>query len=213
MHTGHTGHQLGHQQRAYGPSAYTLRIRMPNTWAGFLGASLLRFFSAPECVRRKRRKRGKERTRKREKEGTREEREEEKNAAEGRKANGCRLCGRRGGREQGGGDKKTRTMERGPREFSLAQVTDELHRAACLGEACHTPIPTGSSVLEGGVGSDPDPARHVLTTLRVEARTLYTASACHAWTQQRRQGRPQPRHGVTGNRGRCHHWSAPAAPP
>ena len=34
---------------------------------------------------------------------------------------------------------------------------------------------------EGGAGTDPEPARHVMKTLRFEARTLCTASACHAF--------------------------------
>jgi len=72
------------------------------------------------------------------------------------------------GREHGGGKKKPPTMERRPENSpSLAGFRVEL--ATYLSAR----IPTGFAgvLLEGGVCSDPEPARHVLTTLRFEART------------------------------------------
>ena len=121
--------------------------------------------------------------------GREKRRRRKKNAAEGRisKANGCgqgvwptaQLWEKRGEGNKEGKRRKRGQWKRGPREFSLAQVTVELHRAAC-GEACHSD-PNRFQACSWSVGSDPEPARHVLTTLRFEARTLYTASACHAF--------------------------------
>ena len=79
--------------------------------------------------------------------GREKRRRRKKNAAEGRisEANGCgqgvwpmaQLWEKRGEGNKEGKIRKRGQWKRGPREFSLAQVTVELHRTA-WGDACHS---------------------------------------------------------------------------
>jgi hypothetical protein len=108
-----------------------------------------------------------------------------------------RSCGRgeeERGREQGGEGRKRGQWKRGPRESSLAQVTVE-------------PQPVHAVFLE---------RRHVLTTLRFEARTLYTASACHAFnvgkrdfSQSRKSASRNRRSATSSSVQQLHHESHP----